>query len=165
MKLMESVVNGLTTTLQNNVAANLAAIEVATADDITLDPPRLFLDYKALPGEFSEWPCVCVVASTTTPLVDNGNWMELYHNVAIITYLQEADPRALALKLLRYQRAVIEVLAKNRTGVLDEDGQSAWAGINFTGTDPGRRFNVEGSEGVFGDWTIVYARALKGEDL
>lgn len=163
--LIEGVVIGLHAALRDTMPGILNQIQIATADDIHLDPPKLYLDWRAQPGEFSEWPCVCVAAGTTNPIADAGSWMDATHNVAVIVYLQEADPRTMAFKLLRYQRAVITSLVRNRVGVLDPDGQAAWGGINFSGTEPGRRFKIEDRTDVFGDYTVVYARATRVEDL
>lgn len=163
--LIEGVVEGVYKAMRDTMPGVLNQIEIAIADDIHLDPPKLFLDWRAQPGEFSEWPCVCVAAGQTTATADAGSWMDAAHTGAVIVYLQEADPRTMAFKLLRYQRAVIVSLIRNRVGVVDSDGQAAWAGINFSGTEPGRRFKIEDRTDVFGDYTVVYFRATRVEDL
>jgi hypothetical protein len=161
---IESCVSGLLTVLQAGMDARLAAIEVARPDDATLDPPRLYLNYKPFAGEISEWPCVCVLAGRSVATADAGGWATYDHYLSIVCFLEDANPSDLALKLLRYQLAIIEVVAMNRTGVVDPDGASAWNGINVTGTEPGQRFQIEARGGVFGDYTVVNVRATRQED-
>ena len=164
MRNIESCVYGLLEVLPG-MEDRLAAIEVERAyRPVSLDPPRLYLDYKPFAGEISEWPCVCVLAGRSVATADAGGWATYDHYLSIICFLEDANPSDLALKLLRYQLAIIEVVAMNRTGVLDPDGASAWNGINVTGTEPGQRFQIEARGGVFGDYTVVNVRATRQED-
>jgi hypothetical protein len=164
-RLIESVVEGIVGMLVAQLPATLSAMQVAIGDGIVLDPPANVFDYKPALAEITAWPTICVLAGPSRTNADAGSWMDAQHDIAICAFVQDQATRDLSLKLLRYQRAIIEIVQANRSGILDRDSNQAWTGLNFQSTVPGNRFRHDSDPKAFVDYTTVMVRAMRQENF
>lgn len=163
-RLIEAVIEGFVSVVENQMPALLTAMNSAFNDGIVLDAPEAVYDHKPAVPEMV-FPNVCVLPGQSQSNADAGGWMDAQHDLAVCVFVQEQETRALSLKLLRYQRAVIELVQANRTGVLDRDGNQAWTGLNFVQTVPGNRFRHDSNPKAYVDYTTVMLRALRQENF
>ena len=163
-RLIEPVVYGITTFLTNELPAQLTAITAGYSDGIVLDPPAAVFDYMPARSELV-FPCACVLPGQSQTRADAGGWMDGEHAVSVAVFVQEQETRALSYKLLRYQRAVIELVQAHRNGYPDRDGNMAWTGLNFVQTVPGDRFRHDSNPKAYVDHTTIMLRAMRQENF
>lgn len=167
MQMIESVVASLAIILENQLPAKLAQIESSFTDGVVLEPPAKILTYEPSLQEVPERPLLLILAGQSRPLADTGlgggGWADYEHLVLVACMIEESDPFVLSRKLLRTNNAIVQTVGANRTGVLDPDGDSAWAGISITGTDPGERFQQGGNMNAYVQVTMVTVKATRTE--
>lgn len=163
-RLIEPIVYGVTAFLTAGLPAQLTQITAGYADGIVLDAPAAVFDYMPARSELV-FPCVCVLPGQSQSRADAGGWMDGEHSLSVAVFVQEQETRALSYKLLRYQRAVIELVEANRYGVPDRDGNQAWTGLNFLQTVPGDRFRHDSNPKAYVDHTTIMLRAMRQENF
>lgn len=172
MQLVEAVVDTLMRILPAQIPDKLRQIEIETGDGIALRNPEDYLDFEPSNlGEVSGQPWIAVLPGDTIVHADTGysgpgssGWMDAEHECGIMVYVQDEDQSRLTRRLMRYQRAIIEVVGANRVGVVDRDGLSAWAGISIHRTAMGNRFYPNNAEvNAFGDYCVIIVRATRSE--
>lgn len=167
MKGIESVTSTLVSLMSSKLPAELSAIQIARADGIVLDPPQRIIDFQPTQEEVPERPLILVLAGETRFTSDTGTygggWGDATHRVAIAAALDNLDAAVLGKQLLRYQLAIATVLGKNRAGVKDADGDSAWAGLSLEATMVGDRFSTGAAASPYTSMTIVVCRVTRTE--
>lgn len=167
MQMIESVVTTLARILEAQLPVKLAAIEAEFADGIVLVPPAKIVTYEPAVQEVPERPLLMILPGRSVALNDTGlgggGWADYTHSVLVALMLEEPDPYTLSRQLLRSQNALVQVIGANRTGILDSDGDSAWAGISIEGTDPGERFQLNSGMNPYVQVTMVSVKATRTE--
>jgi hypothetical protein len=172
MELMEAVVDTLMRVFEEQLPATLQQIESASHGEYRLRPPGAYLDYE--PSGLGEIPAevwLALLPGDTIINADTGysgpggsGWMDATHEVGVMVHVQDTDPSVLTRRLLRYQRAIFQVIGANRVGVLDRDGADAWHGIAVVRTAMGNRFYPNNAEvNAYHDYCVVVVRAQRQE--
>jgi hypothetical protein len=110
---IEQTLDAVVTKLNAGIAAKITAINAEFADDYELDNPAQVTTHTV--PELVDFPHVMVLPDDSEPELDQGIRMIVNHQVRVVSWVMDADQTALARKLLRYQRAVKEVLLDDRT--------------------------------------------------
>jgi hypothetical protein len=172
MQLMEAVTWTLQRILEEGLPDKLAQIEIESNDGLPLKKPERYINFEPSDlAEISADPCVAVLPGDTIVQADTGysgpggsGWMDATHEAGVMISCQDTDPSILTTRLLRYQRAIIEVVGANRVGPLDRDGLQAWSGINIDRTAMGNRFYPNNAEvNAYKDYCVVIVRATRSE--
>lgn len=128
IKFIEPLLVKIKTILQNNLPDKLDIIDIEKADFVLIDPIDYFLTQK---GHISEYPTIEIY-----PLDSPGNDFSYHavncrHEIAIkITAIDtENDNIKLTKRIMRYQRAIIEVI-KATDNLEDEVDLCEYAGFD-----------------------------------
>jgi hypothetical protein len=167
VKLIDSAVQGMMTLLQAQLPTKLTQIELEYNDGLPLDPPATYLDYQPADYEQPAFPMVCVLAGEMTFSADTGfgggGWADSRSEIGIVALLEYSVPRDLSRSLLRYQRAIVEVVGANRVGVLDPSGATAWHGLSISKMIPGERFESARNPGAYVESTTILCLVTRTE--
>lgn len=110
---VETVIDEVVTYLKANLPARCAAI-AAGPPVLTLPAPDnanyFFGDRQLIPG----YPAVVVAPRPSEIENDRKDRMDFDHVIAVQVFVTDADEELLTRKLLRYTRAVLEVLVDGR---------------------------------------------------
>jgi hypothetical protein len=110
---IEDTLDSLVAKLTADLPAKITAINAAVTDGHTLDNPHLIESNGV--GELEGYPTILVLPQDPSePELDQGVTMLVRHRVAVIVFQIDSDTHALGKKILRYQRAVKEVLLSQR---------------------------------------------------
>lgn len=149
--LNDPVVSALKSRLDSDLTVQIAAINAAVTDGITIEDPKQVYDFvpnlELLDG--GGYPSVGISDWPSRLEDDIGSSATSVHQLAIICYLVDQDLRSLAWKLRRYLRAVSSSALKDRQlpggGGIGQAG--AW-GVRFVRSVPGRTLDVTEPEDV-----------------
>lgn len=136
---IEAVLNACVTKLNAGLAAQLASIQAECADGIALDVPAgvSISTRSEIPG----WPWIMVLPETSDLEYDPGTEVTRVHRVSVFSWCMDYDEATLALKLLRTQRAVFEVLIANRRPAAE--GDSSGYSLRWEGDKYGSAFQEQ----------------------
>lgn len=140
LSLNENFITTLVSLFEEKLPAAVTAINETITDAYKLDPAEQFLDY--MPGKSilgGGMPAVCVQDMPTRFVDDLQFSMEGQHGIGVASVLYNADFRALAWQLRRYNQVIAHVIQGDReAGIasrLKVEG-GAWV-VEFAGTEPG----------------------------
>lgn len=86
--------------------------------------------------------------------------------ITVACWLQDPDEEALARKLIRFARAVREVIMRYRRPGSSYVDPVGGFGLQYKGSDPGPIFGTEGdSAGAFVSWTTLSFQVQQQQDL
>lgn len=145
---VEPLIDAMVARLLAELNPMLVQVNAAAADAIVCEDfdPLAILDYVPVPSELNRFPCVAV-SNGPHILSDDVGWSAtLNARLVLITYVQAADQRSLALKLRRYTQAVRSVALRGRSL------PPAW-GVVDAGTRPGPTLGVEDGPRAWMSWT------------
>jgi hypothetical protein len=160
LALNEPVIRALVARLEDRLPAMIDQINAEASDDYEIAPPAKVLPYIPSPGVLTEWPTVGIQHLPVRLEDDTGFSATSVSQLAIVTFLVDADLDALAWKLVRYERAVASAALENRH--LDD---GAW-GTRLLSTQPGPTLgDSEDPERVktYMSWTGVLIEAKADE--
>lgn len=166
-RLIDVAIQSLITLTIAEMPDILTEIESDYADGIVLRDPRMVVDFKPDDFEIPDTPIICVLPGRTRFLTDTGfgqgGFADAQHEIFMAAILEDSSPRILAKRLIRYQRAMMELVGAHRVGVLAADGTTAWGGLSILGTQPGERFRPGANPSQYGDSTTIMLRVTRTE--
>jgi hypothetical protein len=134
---IEETCDAMIAKLEAQIAARIAAVNAESTDYQIDGPTGITLGERSEPT----YPWITVSPSRTGPDLDTGERIVYAHTIEVISVYWDPDEDALMRKLLRFARAVREVmLDKRQPGITLGDG--GW-GLQFLGDSYSRMITVE----------------------
>lgn len=157
LELNEPLVTALQQRLTSELPGLIDQINARQpADGALLDYPVAVLDYIPPPDSIADFPTFGIQDLPSKFEDDIGSALTGYHELAVICFETEADPRMLAWKLRRYAQAMMSAaIDTRRLG----DG---W-GCGPKGNWPGPTLDVQKNPQVYMSWTAVGIWARRDE--
>ena len=149
---IEATVDGLVAKLAAQLPAKIAAINAEMPDDFQIGEPEAI---TFGPRVEMQYPHVAVSPSSTES-ADTSGRIHFNHAVEVTTWIAEVAPEALIRKLIRYQRAVREVILYQRQPAVAEFS-SAGYGLQHVSDEYGELFYSEEEPGGF---TVSYVTSV-----
>lgn len=135
---LEDTLDALVAKLTADLPAKIAAINTAVTDGHTLDNPHKITMHAV--GELEGYPTIMVLPDESEETEDTGHYVLVQHRIQVIAFLQDWDTEALARKVLRFQKAIKEVLLSSR----NPGNTTAGYTIKWKRDQPGPLFRPEG---------------------
>ena len=125
---IEPVIDELIVYLKANLAARVAVV-AAEAPVLTMPAPAASDFYFGARQTFPKYPAIALSPAPSPITNDRKDRMDIEHTVTLGIYVTDSDEETLARLLLRYTRAVLEVIVDGRiantfTFMPDFDGQT-----------------------------------------
>ena len=149
---IEATIDGLVTKLATELPAKIDAINAEMPDDYQIGHPE---SVTFGPRVEMQYPHVAVSPSSTES-ADTSGRIHFNHAIEITSWVAEVSPEALVRKLIRYQRAVREVVLRGRQPAVSEFS-SAGYGLQHISDEYGELFFSEEEPGGF---TISYVTSI-----
>lgn len=174
LQLNEPIIEALTYLLENNLPANVTALNETITDDAPLDLPAQFVPFlpiaQTLQGGL---PCIGIGDISGEFINDLQTSLEAEHQLALMVVLQTSDHGILAKQLRRYRSLVAYTIQQDRLqgrgGVMYNHGESKVMYTEFTGYLPGRLLGDHdpddpgGPPVSFRSWTTLLVKCRRTE--
>lgn len=158
---VEPVIAALKARLDTYLPAEVAQANADAADAYVLSDAVVF-DYLPTPsGEMGQFPIVGIAEDRSRFEDDTGWSATSVWLVRVVVWEQDADQRALAFKLRRWERCLLRVALKNRR-LTDPRSAAGW-GIVLDGTEAGPSFELEDPR-VYVSWRSITATIRSEEE-
>lgn len=126
----EPVIAAVVTRLTDELAPFIDGVNAEADDGIVCEQPVAIFDFVPPRSMITDTPLLAVMEGPFT-LEDDTGWGATGNcHITVVNYLTDYDPRHLAMKLRRMDRAIIECVLKGRSI------PPAW-GVTFVRSDPG----------------------------
>lgn len=126
----EPVIAAVVARLNDELAPYIDAVNAEADDGIVCEQPVDVLDFVPPRSIITDTPLLAVMEGTFT-LEDDTGWGATGHcPITVVNYVTDYEPRPLAMKLRRMDRAIIQCVLKGR------QVGPAW-GVTFVRSDPG----------------------------
>lgn len=140
---IEGSLRALQSKLRTTLATNIATVNSDAPDDYQLDSVASEDITIGVRADIVRFPAIMLLPSNSQPLVDLGTRVLWTHQIRIVGWLSEFQEEALALKLLRFQRAIRECLLKSRIPSVTADSTAGYQ-ISHLRDEFGPVFQPEG---------------------
>lgn len=158
---VEAAVTALRDRLETDLPAQITTNNAAVTDGYTIENPVEVLDYVPSLSTRVRFPLVCIENGPGKFPVDNGFFAEGHYDLAVVAFLQDQDQQALARKLRRYHRAILQVAMKNRN--LGSGTGIPW-GISLEESNFGPTLSERENPDQWLSWVAVSVKAKLTEE-
>lgn len=108
---IEGAINAVSTFIQTNIAAKLAALDTEYADSITLAEPLGYFVGEGSLESIAGWPAVFVLGdATTADMLPGRTELDGVHAMRIGIMVIDQNAETLRRRIYRYIRAFIELI-------------------------------------------------------
>jgi hypothetical protein len=111
---IEGTLRALQSKLQANLATTIATVNADAPDDYALDTVASEDVTIGVRADIVRYPAVMLLPVNSQPEADLGTRVMWVHQVRVVGWIAEYSEEPLALKLLRFQRALRECLMAGR---------------------------------------------------
>jgi hypothetical protein len=124
---IEGTLSALQTKLRDTLSTSIATVNGDSPDDYALDVVAAEDIYIGVRADIVNYPSIFICPAGSQPEADLGTRVMWVHRVEVITCLAEFTEEALAMKLIRAQRAVRECLMADRIPSVSADSNAGYA--------------------------------------
>lgn len=161
---IEAVCDAIIAKLIAELPAKIAEINTEAGDAHQLTMPE---ETSITLGARSEkpYPFIAILPGPEDPPIDASGRAHWQEAVDVVCWLEDYDEEALARKLLRFKRAVREVVMHYRRPGSSFTDPVGGYGLQYAGSEPGPTFEISDSEGRYVSWTRLSFTVQQQQDL
>jgi len=153
---VEPAVEALRTRIATDLNAHIDTINATVTDGTTIPHPEQVLDYMPSVGELVAFPTIGIEHGPGRFEDDTGFEATGVYELIVVSFVQHAEPQALARMVRRYQLAVLRTVMKDRN--LGSGTGIPW-GVVLRGMDFGpaltRRDRGDGPPDTYMTWSAI----------
>ena len=124
---IEGTLAALQTKLRTNLATNIATVNGQAPDDYQIETPASEDIVIGVRSDITRYPTIFLLPLDSGPDADLGQRVLWRHRIRIVGWLAAFQEEELALKLLRFQRAVRECVIAGRIPAVSASSTAGYA--------------------------------------
>lgn len=157
---VEAAADALIAKLEQSLPPKIDDINAEAEDRFVVEYPT---EIAFGPRSESAYPFISVSPDTSEAPTDASGRILYDHRVRVVSWLQDSEEEGLSRKLIRFQRAVREVILVKRRPTENYSGYGGY-GLQHVGDEYGPTFGGEAS-GAFVSWVASTFAIQQQEDI
>jgi len=127
---VEPAVNALRQRIEDDLPANIAAINATVTDGTLIEDPVVVTDYVQPPGELVQFPSIGIEHGPGRWEDDTGYGATGVYDLIVVAFVQNADQQSLARYVRRYHLALTRTIFSTSRNLGSGDGIPWSAQVN-----------------------------------